>query len=135
MSAPNAHTDAHQAHHPKLQHHFHNMAQQLEASILGMWVFLVTEVMFFGPLFFIYFLYRPHLVAGLFGRMVVILRSRAGEYWYRQHIWRFSLCRVDRWRDRRHDRGLDQRFSDQYQWTVSWFGGYHPGRNIVPPRL
>ena len=49
---------AHAAHHPKLQHHFHNMAQQLEASILGMWVFLVTEVMFFGGLFMAYLLYR-----------------------------------------------------------------------------
>lgn len=34
------------------------MAQQLEASILGMWVFLVTEVMFFGGLFMAYLLYR-----------------------------------------------------------------------------
>ncbi len=58
MSAPNVHADAHQEHHPKLQHHFHNMAQQLEASILGMWVFLVTEVMFFGGLFMAYLLYR-----------------------------------------------------------------------------
>jgi cytochrome c oxidase subunit 3 len=49
---------AHAAHHPKLQHHFHNMAQQLEASILGMWVFLVTEVMFFGGMFMAYLLYR-----------------------------------------------------------------------------
>ena len=34
------------------------MAQQLEASVLGMWVFLVTEVMFFGGLFMAYLLYR-----------------------------------------------------------------------------
>jgi len=52
----NAHTS--HAHHPKLQHHFFNMAQQLEASVLGMWVFLVTEVMFFGGLFMAYLLYR-----------------------------------------------------------------------------
>ena len=39
------------AHHPRLQHHFYSMEQQLEASILGMWVFLVTEIMFFGGLF------------------------------------------------------------------------------------
>jgi cytochrome c oxidase subunit 3 len=47
-----------QEHHPALQHHFHTMAQQLEASVLGMWVFLVTEVMFFGGLFMAYLLYR-----------------------------------------------------------------------------
>jgi cytochrome c oxidase subunit 3 len=46
------------AHHPRLQHHFYSMEQQLEASILGMWVFLVTEVMFFGGLFMAYIIYR-----------------------------------------------------------------------------
>ena len=49
--------------HPKLQEHFYTMEQQLEASTLGMWVFLVTEVMFFGGLFMAYIVYRnmyPH---------------------------------------------------------------------------
>ncbi len=49
--------------HPKLQPHFHSMEQQLEASTLGMWVFLVTEVMFFGGMFMAYLVYRnmyPH---------------------------------------------------------------------------
>jgi cytochrome c oxidase subunit 3 len=49
--------------HPKLQEHFYNMDQQLEASTLGMWVFLVTEVMFFGGMFMAYIVYRnmyPH---------------------------------------------------------------------------
>ena len=45
-------------HHPKLQHHFDTMAQQTEASTLGMWVFLVTEIMFFGGLFMAYLVYR-----------------------------------------------------------------------------
>jgi cytochrome c oxidase subunit 3 len=45
-------------HHPRLQHHFDDMAQQAEASTLGMWVFLVTEIMFFGGLFMAYLLYR-----------------------------------------------------------------------------
>ena len=53
------HTPGHDAaHHPRLQHHFYSMDQQLEASTLGMWVFLVTEVMFFGGLFMAYLLYR-----------------------------------------------------------------------------
>ena len=34
------------------------MEQQLEASTLGMWVFLVTEIMFFGGLFMAYLMYR-----------------------------------------------------------------------------
>jgi cytochrome c oxidase subunit III len=49
---------AHGPHHPKLQHHFDDMAQQAEASTLGMWVFLVTEIMFFGGLFMAYLVYR-----------------------------------------------------------------------------
>ena len=62
--ASRAHTqDAHgvpaeHAHNPNLQHHFYNMDQQLEASTLGMWVFLVTEIMFFGGLFMAYLVYR-----------------------------------------------------------------------------
>ena len=45
-------------HHPALQHHFQTLDQQHEASTLGMWIFLVTEVMFFGGLLMAYLLYR-----------------------------------------------------------------------------
>jgi cytochrome c oxidase subunit 3 len=45
-------------HHRDLQHHFDTLDQQHEASTLGMWLFLVTEVMFFGGLFMAYLLYR-----------------------------------------------------------------------------
>jgi cytochrome c oxidase subunit III len=45
-------------HHPALAHHFDNLAQQAEAATLGMWVFLVTEVLFFGGLFLVYTVYR-----------------------------------------------------------------------------
>src|SRR5260370_37098897 len=44
--------------HGALQHHFENMEQQREAGTLGMWVFLVTEMMFFGGMFLAYTLYR-----------------------------------------------------------------------------
>ena len=58
-----AHADAHgaahvHAHHPAHAHHFETMEQQQEAATLGMWIFLVTEVMFFGGLFMAYTLYR-----------------------------------------------------------------------------
>ena len=46
------------AHHPALAHQFDNMAQQREAATLGMWCFLVTEVLFFGGMFLTYALYR-----------------------------------------------------------------------------
>jgi cytochrome c oxidase subunit 3 len=45
-------------HHPAHQHHFQTLEQQAEAATLGMWLFLVTEVMFFGGLFTAYLLYR-----------------------------------------------------------------------------
>jgi cytochrome c oxidase subunit III len=43
---------------PRLQHHFETMEQQKEASALGMWIFLVTEILFFGGLFLAYTVYR-----------------------------------------------------------------------------
>ena len=46
------------AHHPALQHHFDSLEQQHEAATLGMWLFLITEVLFFGGLFLAYMLYR-----------------------------------------------------------------------------
>jgi cytochrome c oxidase subunit 3 len=52
------HGHAHAAHHPALQHHFDTMAQQKEAAVIGMWVFLLTEILFFGGLFVAYMIYR-----------------------------------------------------------------------------
>ncbi len=39
-------------------HQFDTMEQQKESSTLGMWLFLVTEIMFFGGLFTTYVVYR-----------------------------------------------------------------------------
>jgi cytochrome c oxidase subunit 3 len=59
LGAPAAHVPLrHDSHNPNLQHHFIDMPQQQEAATLGMWVFLVTEVMFFGGMFLAYILYR-----------------------------------------------------------------------------
>ena len=41
-----------------LQHHFADMEQQQETSTFGMWMFLLTEIMFFGGLFTAYLVYR-----------------------------------------------------------------------------
>jgi len=56
--AQQGHGHAHAAHHPELRHHFDTMPQQKEAAVLGMWVFLLTEILFFGGLFVAYILYR-----------------------------------------------------------------------------
>jgi cytochrome c oxidase subunit III len=45
-------------HHRPLAHQFDDLGQQKEAATLGMWVFLVTEVLFFGGLFLVYLVYR-----------------------------------------------------------------------------
>jgi cytochrome c oxidase subunit 3 len=39
-------------------HQFDDAEQQYEAASLGMWLFLVTEIMFFGGLFTVYIAYR-----------------------------------------------------------------------------
>ena len=41
-----------------LREQFDTPAQQKDASSLGMWIFLVTEVMFFGGMFLAYIVYR-----------------------------------------------------------------------------
>lgn len=52
-----------------VKHQFEDFEQQTEAYIVGMWAFLVQEVMFFGGLFLTYTLYR----------------SRYAETWYLAH--------------------------------------------------
>jgi cytochrome c oxidase subunit 3 len=47
-----------------LAEQFENLAQQQDASRLGMWTFLTTEVMFFGGLFVGYIVYRHAYPAG-----------------------------------------------------------------------
>jgi cytochrome c oxidase subunit 3 len=46
--------------HEVVAHHFENAEQQYESATLGMWIFLVTEVMFFGGLFGAYGVYRAN---------------------------------------------------------------------------
>jgi len=41
-----------------LQHHFETPEQQKDSATIGMWAFLLTEIMFFGGLFLAYFAYR-----------------------------------------------------------------------------
>jgi cytochrome c oxidase subunit 3 len=48
----------HAAHHRDLAHQFDSLDQQKESSTLGTWLFLVTEIMFFGGLFTAYVIYR-----------------------------------------------------------------------------
>lgn len=58
----------HHEHPAYLLHHFESVEQQADASGFAMWLFLLTEVMFFGGLFTVYMIYRnwyyPAFVAG-----------------------------------------------------------------------
>ena len=61
---------ASEAHHLEtlaLREQFNTEEQQKDASTLGMWVFLITEIMFFGGMFLAYTIYRSTfpLVFGL----------------------------------------------------------------------
>jgi cytochrome c oxidase subunit III len=49
------HTDSHATH---LAHHFSDVDQQKDAAKLGMWIFLLTEILLFGGLFCAYAIYR-----------------------------------------------------------------------------
>ena len=57
MAIASDRTPEQEAYNP-LHHQYEDIDQQNETYIVGMWVFLVTEVMFFGALFFTYTLYR-----------------------------------------------------------------------------
>jgi cytochrome c oxidase subunit 3 len=47
-----------------LRHHFDDLDQQYLAGNLGMWVFLATEILFFGGLFATYTVYRSIYLPG-----------------------------------------------------------------------
>ncbi len=51
-------THEHDYHPPGLQHQFEDMKQQEESVAIGMWAFLVQEIMFFGGLFTAYLVFR-----------------------------------------------------------------------------
>jgi cytochrome c oxidase subunit III len=51
-------THEHDYHLPGLQHQFEDMKQQEESVSIGMWAFLVQEIMFFGGLFTAYLVFR-----------------------------------------------------------------------------
>ncbi len=61
--------NSHHGGHPSYQrHHFESVDQQFDATNFAMWLFLLTEIMFFGGLFMAYLLmrnwYYPAFVEG-----------------------------------------------------------------------
>ena len=83
-----AHGEGHHDHHPQLAHHFEDLNQQRDSLTLGMWAFLMQEIMFFGGLIAAFMIYRAryteafdiaanHLPVkwGLINTVVLILSS------------------------------------------------------------
>ncbi len=58
QAATSSHDSSGHDHPPFLAHHYETPKQQFDAGKLGMWIFLVTEVLFFGGLFCAYAVYR-----------------------------------------------------------------------------
>jgi cytochrome c oxidase subunit 3 len=60
--APPASTEAEHASHPHhpahLQHHFVSSEQQFDSAKLGMWIFLITEILLFSGMFVAYTVFR-----------------------------------------------------------------------------
>jgi cytochrome c oxidase subunit 3 len=67
-TAHGAVADAHHEHPAYQRHHFESVEQQADTTNFAMWIFLLTEVMFFGGLFTAYLIlrnwYYPAFVAG-----------------------------------------------------------------------
>jgi cytochrome c oxidase subunit III len=61
-TTPQTIADVHHAaghhHPPHLQHHFVSSEQQFESAKLGMWLFLITEILLFSGMFVAYTVYR-----------------------------------------------------------------------------
>ncbi len=58
QASTTTHTAEHHAHHPHLQHHFVSMDQQFTTAKLGMWLFLITEILLFSGMFTAYAVFR-----------------------------------------------------------------------------
>jgi len=54
------------SHHSILAHQFDDLEQQREVGTLGIWAFLATEVLFFGPLFASFAIYRIFYHVGFY---------------------------------------------------------------------
>lgn len=60
MAVADTHHHDQHGHGEFIAHHFDNAEQQFDSGKLGIWVFLVTEVLFFSGLFVAYTLWRYH---------------------------------------------------------------------------
>ena len=129
-------------HPPFLRHHFENLAQQREAGTFGMWLFLLTEIMFFGGLFCAYLIYRNwyypafvdgshqlHIWAGTLNTTLLIISSftmamavHAAEVRHRKPLLRWMILTIVL--------GCGFLCIKAYEWHDEWVHHHVPGLNF-----
>jgi len=129
-------------HPPFLRHHFENLAQQREAATFGMWVFLLTEIMFFGGLFCAYLVFRNwyypafvagshtlHIWAGTLNTTLLIISSftmamavHAAEVRHRVPLMRWMIVTIIL--------GVGFLCVKGYEWHDEWVHHHVPGLNF-----
>jgi cytochrome c oxidase subunit 3 len=140
-----ADADAVLAHQGALKEQFDDLEQQHEASNLGMWIFLATEVMFFGGLFTGYTVFRnlyyggfvagSHLLEVQFGAtntavligssLTMALAVRAAQTGKRRALIFFLLCTI----------ALGLAFLGiklRFEWYHDYVEGIIPGIRFAP---
>ncbi len=134
-------------HPPFLRHHFENVAQQREAATFGMWLFLLTEIMFFGGLFCAYLIFRNwyypafvagshslHIWAGTLNTTLLIVSSftmamavHAAEVRHRKPLLAWMIATIIL--------GCGFLCVKAYEWHDEWVEHHVPGLNFNPATL
>jgi cytochrome c oxidase subunit III len=140
-----ADTDAALHHTGALKEQFDDLEQQHEASSLGMWIFLATEVMFFGGLFTAYTVFRnlyyPDFVAGshllevqfgatntavlICSSLTMALAVRAAQTGKRTALMVYLICTI----------ALGIAFMGikfNFEWYHDYVEGFVPGIHFAP---
>jgi len=123
-----------------LREQFDTAEQQKDASLLGMWIFLITEVMFFGGMFAAYTIYRSayptvfaiassslNVTIGAVNTCVLLLSSftmvmavRAGQLGQRKAIIFFLILTLIF--------GFTFLGVKAYEWTEKYYEHHMPGQ-------
>jgi cytochrome c oxidase subunit 3 len=142
QTAETAHAE--HEHPPFLRHHFESVEQQRESATFGMWLFLLTEIMFFGGLFCAYLIFRNwyypafvvashslHLWAGTLNTTLLIISSftmamavHASETRMRKALMGWMIATLIL--------GCGFLCVKAYEWHDEWVEHHVPGLNFSP---
>jgi cytochrome c oxidase subunit 3 len=134
-------------HPPFLRHHFATVEQQRETATFGMWLFLLTEIMFFGGLFCAYLIYRNwyypafvaashslHIWAGTLNTTLLIISSftmamgvHSAETRQRKSLLTWMVLTMVL--------GVSFLCVKAYEWHDEWVEHHVPGLNFSPEQF